>query len=384
MAEQHYVGREQTLVKHRILQRYLGRLAHIIGPSRESLTYIDCFSGPWNVRSPALEDSSFAIAVAELRKARDTHAKGGHALRLRCLFLEKDPESYAQLRSFAENNSDIEIQTRNAALGESVGEICAFVKAGGRATFPFLFIDPTGWTGFELEMITPLLRLDPGEAMINFMTGHISRFLESPDEATQLSLERLFGSPDFRERIRGLDGQDREDAALEKYTQSVQAAGGFPYACRAIVLHPEVSRTHFNLIYLTRHPKGVETFKDVEKQSMAEQERTREEVQERKRTSAGQTELFEGEHVSESVHYDTLRDRYLSAARRRVLDELQRVRRLPYDAAWTLVWCDPLVWESDLKGWVREWVGERILTLEGMGPHQRVPQREKGNILVWK
>jgi len=46
-----YEGREQTLVKHLILSKYLERFAIIIGFNWPSITYVDCFSGPWKSRS---------------------------------------------------------------------------------------------------------------------------------------------------------------------------------------------------------------------------------------------------------------------------------------------------------------------------------------------
>jgi three-Cys-motif partner protein len=63
-----YLEREQTLVKHIILKDYLQRFAQIVATFCKVITYVDCFSGPWNVRSKEMEDSSFALALAELRK----------------------------------------------------------------------------------------------------------------------------------------------------------------------------------------------------------------------------------------------------------------------------------------------------------------------------
>lgn len=46
MSDTHlYEGREQTLVKHLILGKYLERFAIIIGFNWASITYVDCFSG---------------------------------------------------------------------------------------------------------------------------------------------------------------------------------------------------------------------------------------------------------------------------------------------------------------------------------------------------
>src|SRR5262245_27545906 len=111
-----YVGREQTQVKHFILREYLRRFAHIIGTHWDTITYVDCFSGPWNVRSDDLRDSSFAIALEELRKARATHEEKGKSRNLRRLFLEKDPAAYAKLKEFADQVADAKVETRNAEL----------------------------------------------------------------------------------------------------------------------------------------------------------------------------------------------------------------------------------------------------------------------------
>ena len=85
-----YDGREQTLAKHSILQNYLLRLALIVGRWSKTINYIDCFSGPWNVRGDKYQDSSFGIAIAELRKAREKLAELSIVLKLRCFFLESD------------------------------------------------------------------------------------------------------------------------------------------------------------------------------------------------------------------------------------------------------------------------------------------------------
>lgn len=35
----------------------------------------------------------------------------------------------------------------------------------------------------------------------------------------------------------------------------------FGYECKALVLNPEIDKTHYHLIYATRDPTGVEVFK---------------------------------------------------------------------------------------------------------------------------
>ena len=301
-----YAKREQTQVKHYILRHYLKRLAHIVGSRWDSITYVDCFAGPWKVRSSELLDSSFAIALEELRQAQETHRLRGRALRLRCFFLEQNRSAFAQLRDFAERVTDAEVSVRNNSFEESVSTILKFIQSDEQ-TFPFLFIDPTGWTGFALKTISPLLL--KGEVLINFMTGHIGRFLN--EEQSQQSFEALFGSSSFRERVAGLSGREREDAAVTEYMTNLKRQGGYEYVLPAIVLHPEIDRTHFHLIYATRHPKGVEVFKATEKKAMQEMERVRAEAQQRRREErTGQRALFSAEETMGSSYYSALREHY--------------------------------------------------------------------------
>jgi three-Cys-motif partner protein len=381
-----YAGREQTLVKHFILKKYLERFAYIVGSHWDVLTYVDCFSGPWNARSEKFEDSSFAIALKELRNARDTLAKQRNRnVQLRCFFLEKSRTAYTKLKEFADSVTDAKIETRNATLEESIPDISDFVRRGGANAFPFVFVDPTGWTGFEMETITPLLRLNPGEVLINFMTGHIRRFLDSPQEETQDSFKRLFGSDAFRAKVQGLAQLQREDAAVEEYARNAKLVGGFSFGCNAIVLHPEMDRTHFNLIYLTRNLKGIEVFKDAEKKAMEVQETARAEAQQRKRVARrGQSELFRSKELHDSTHYESLRERYLAKARGLVLNALESKHRLLYDDAWMLALSEPMSWESDLKQWIEDWKEEGRLEVIGMQPRQRVPHRGEENYLIWK
>jgi three-Cys-motif partner protein len=136
-----YEGREQSRAKHQILRGYLGRFAHIIGSWKHAITYVDCFSGPWDVQNPDLSDSSFAIAIEELRKARDTLKQRGRDLKLRCFFIEEEKSSYARLAAYAAGISDIEIETKNARLAHAVTDILRFVDAGGSESF-LLCLDP--------------------------------------------------------------------------------------------------------------------------------------------------------------------------------------------------------------------------------------------------
>ncbi|HKA20246.1 MAG TPA: three-Cys-motif partner protein TcmP [Blastocatellia bacterium] len=378
-----YEGREQTLVKHLILSRYLERFAIIIGFNWTSITYIDCFSGPWKSRSEQLRDTSFSIALTELRKAREVHLKRSKSIVLRAFFLEKLLSAYSQLKQFSNEITDVEIMTHNGELETSVTRILNFIKQDSK-TFPFIFIDPTGWTGFAMQDIGPLLRLKPGEVLINFITGHIERFIESPQEQTRESFIRLFGSDQFKPVLEGLQRKDREDAIVAEYCETVKRTGRFKHVAPAIVLHPQKDRTHFHLIYATHNDTGLEVFKDAEKRAMTEMEHARAEAQKRRRErKSGQSELFGSDEMYNPSYYESIRNRYLSRAKDIILDRLMTKTRLSYDDAWTLALSQPLTWESDLKKMIVDWRKEGLAVI-GLTDRQRVPKRDCGHVLVWE
>src|ERR1700730_14279471 len=124
-----YRDREQSYVKHLILRIYLERFAHIIGSWADCITYVDGFSGPWQARSEDLSDTSFAIAIEELRRARqhllDTQNKH---VSLRCFFVESENSAFKQLRAFSESIHDIEIRIANSEFETAIPQICSFIK----------------------------------------------------------------------------------------------------------------------------------------------------------------------------------------------------------------------------------------------------------------
>lgn len=179
-----YQDREQTLAKHFLLKSYLQALAFKILRFSD-LTYVDGFSGPWKTQSEDFADFSFMIAIAALKDAQkkiiETTTKRP---KVRCFFSEKDPEAFSKLQAavtpFHQPQNGFEIKTYCGEFVSAVADIKSFVGA----SFALIFIDPTGWTGYPLDKIKALFAPRLCEVIINFMYGHVSRFIESDDAPT--------------------------------------------------------------------------------------------------------------------------------------------------------------------------------------------------------
>src|SRR5690606_5328966 len=109
----------------------------------------------------------------------------------RCIFLEKDPEAFRQLDAFAKEQTDVEVLALNRGFEEAVPDLVRAIDSQRRGYFPFILIDPTGWKGFSMDVIAPLIRIQPCEVLINFMTSFIHRFIADEREGLEASFRKL-------------------------------------------------------------------------------------------------------------------------------------------------------------------------------------------------
>jgi three-Cys-motif partner protein len=375
---EYYRGREQTYLKHFFLERYLERVAYNIGSFYNDFVYVDGFSGPWKSGDEALDDTSFVIAIQKLRQVREGLAKIGRAPRIRCLFIEKDPGAYRALEAAVQHVNDIQIETLNGEFEQSIPEVLKFV---GKA-FSLVFIDPTGWTGFGLKHITPILQHRPGEVLVNFMFDYINRFLDDPRPDIAASFAELFGGPGWETAVR--TAVRREDAIVELYRERMRAAGGFAHVTSTRILKPTHDRSYFYLVYGTRHFKGLVEFREVERKAVDEQERVRFAAkQESREARTGQTELFSADDVaSVPASFEVERSVQRELAVERLRGLLRRQPKVRYEDSLATLLELPLVWETDVKRIILDLRGAGELDVDGLNPPERTPK--KGHVLVRK
>jgi three-Cys-motif partner protein len=315
-----------------------------------------------------------------LRKARGGLANIKRTLKIKCLFIEKDVVAYRKLTQFLSSTRDLETWAINGEFEDNVNEVIRFAGS----SFALFFIDPTGWTGFGMNVIAPVLEYKPGEVLINFMTKDILRFIDSKQPGIRATFTNLFGKGEFQERWRGLSGLEREEAIVEAYCERVKEVGKFRFVISAIVLHPQNERTHFHLIYGTRHPEGLRTFRDIERKAMKQQGLVRAAAQERERSSKSQQPmLLPLNEVPNKGYFNELWERYHEAARRKVRAALEASGRMLYEAVEEIALVEPLTANEDLDDWLGEWRKEGLIRFEGLKPKERKPKPDKGHYIVW-
>lgn len=357
-----YKGREQTYLKHFFLEGYLERVAYTIGWSHSDFVYIDGFSGPWRSEDEALEDTSFMIAIRQLRKVMSGIAEHGRDLKIRCIFVESNPRAFSDLKRAVEGIDDIEVTVLQGEFEQLLPRIVAEIGD----SFALTFIDPTGWTGFPLDKITPLLR-KRGEVIVNFMFDHIIRFRNDKRETTTRSLNELFGGSGWE------SAAESEEELLDFYASRLKERGDFKYATYTRILKPLSDRTYFYLVYATRHPMGLIKFREVEKRLLPKQEQVMAEARQTARIrKTGQGELFSGTDP-EPASLQGRVDKNCRLAEELLVGLLERSSPLLFESAIPLMLEIPMVDKSMAKNIIRRLRDTGRLAIEGMKPRQRLP-----------
>jgi three-Cys-motif partner protein len=239
-----YSGREQTKAKHFILRRYLQALAFKV-LTFSDITYVDGFSGPWETKAGDFSDSSFMIAISVLHDAQKRLLERmGQRRRIRCFFSESNAEAFVLLQEaiapFHKPDEGFEIKTYCGKFEDAVSEIQGFIGT----SFPLIFIDPTGWSGYPFSTIKPLFARPKCEVLINFMYEFINRFAHSDDESIIASLNPILGGSGWRDR---LDGTLPRGLAVEKlFRETLKSAGNFDFVVSTRIDKATAERPHFS------------------------------------------------------------------------------------------------------------------------------------------
>ena len=363
----YYKDREQTYLKHLFLQRYLEIVAYHIGYFHREFVYVDGFAGPWRAVDEELGDTSIRIALDRLNSVRNRLAELKRYPRIRAIFVEKSPVAFASLQQVLhDHRGGLTTMAFEGTFEENIARILSRIGT----TFAFFFVDPTGWTGFAMDNLQPILKRGNGEIMINFMYDSINRFLSFQNASNEDSLDRCFGTPNWR-LIR--DVPDRESALVNLYMEQVRVTGGFPYVTSSRILKPLHDRAYFHLIYATRNPKGMEEFRNVERKVVAMQENVRATAQrEHRERRSGQPEFeFGPDSPSRALREERLQQ--MRKAEAKVIELLQE-GDMRYEALQPQILQMRLVWNSDLTRILTKMHTARQILIDGLGPKERTPK----------
>ncbi|PRP90062.1 hypothetical protein ENSA5_68340 [Enhygromyxa salina] len=325
-----YHGREQSFLKHRFLTEYLRSWAHKLGSRARSgpqrLWYVDVFAGPWSSADAELRDTSIYIGLQALEEAaqtwRDTE---GVNIKPGAIFVEKDRRAFARLQDFLRQRQGI-VET-HPFMGEFGHHVDGIQRLIGSDP-AFVFVDPTGFKGAQMQFIAPLMKRRHRDVLVNVMFNHVNRWKDDPRQFLREQMRAFFGLEDSDLPV-GLE----EPELLRLYRRQLKLTCDIEWAADIGVPHPTIDRTWFRLVVGGKHPKVLEVFRDAERKVMGiEAAVVREEARVR---SAAQPSLFSAEETAgaQEQRYTRQRDEDLDRVR-----TMLRERLGDGELTWQQIW----------------------------------------------
>lgn len=256
----HYLGREQSYIKHLFLTQYLQAAAYKTLQGRSpTFNFVDAFAGPWRVSDENYSDASFHQALRTLEAVRADLGKRGIAgLKIRFCFCEQRADAVARLRQYAEQHGRFEIHVFHGAFEDHLNPISVVCRDG----FTFTFIDPTGWN-IRSEPVLEFLRVQNGEFLLNFMAEHVNRHAEYSQVSA--SFGRFLADPGWTAEFNALRSDwSNERRVLYLLKCKIKAQGAATYLPDFPIFKPRERRVKMRLVFGTHSAKGLEVFRDVQ------------------------------------------------------------------------------------------------------------------------
>lgn len=248
-----------TSAKHEVLVEYLKAWLPILSMGQKRIIYLDGFAGPGEYKGG--EEGSPVLAI---RTAKE------HTLRERFneilfWFIEKDSARAKNLEQVLERTttdlpSNIEYHVEGAEFAPTFESVLDEIEDAGANLAPtFAFLDPFGFSGLPMELITRLLSYDRCEVLVTFMTGFINRF---NDELRENALNELFMTSKW-EQIREIEQPDqRRDFLINLYENQLRNVAGAKHV-RTFAMYSKQNQLLYHLVYATKHWKGLEVMKEA-------------------------------------------------------------------------------------------------------------------------
>jgi three-Cys-motif partner protein len=367
-----YHGREQTYLKHRVLEEYLNAWGHMLGSVARNrpvrLWYVDCFAGPWQAVDEALGDTSISIGLQALEKASKTWGSLGFRVDVEAIFVERNEEAYQRLMEhLAHRPGTVRTHPMRGEFGARIEDIKNLI---GRDA-AFLFVDPTGWKGAAMRFIEPLMG-KLRDVLINVMFNHVHRFIDDPRSFLREQMRDFFG---LREGdiAPNLD----EEGMFSFYRTQLKKTCRLRYSADLAVPHPTNDRTWFRLVVGGNHPAAIELFRTVEHKIVGvEAGSVREDARRRRREEkAPQLEL----HLSSGTddrRYQGFRDAGLHAIDGEIERLLAKRSARPFNELWPTVLEAHHVTKADVARRVCELHRKGRLLVRGLGPREKTVKDE--------
>lgn len=259
--------REQTRVKHEILEKYLNAYLHILKQKNRNLIFIDGFAGPGTYKGEKPTNAGSPLRALQLISSNEDLAK-----KVATIFIEKDKALFDTLNhvvnEFYCKHSEIrKPQLFNNEFREGMEPLLQhFERPGVNLAPTFLFVDPCGVNGVFFDTMARLMNFKSCEIFLFFNIDGLRRILGLGDSRGPTLGEFLGSDKEADDLLREINGKSpsaKENAIIAKYFELVRREMNAEYIT-GFRIEKENQRTvsHY-LIHITTHKLGFRIMKSI-------------------------------------------------------------------------------------------------------------------------
>jgi three-Cys-motif partner protein len=250
----------QSIIKTKIVSKYFWAWAKVIIPSTKKgsnkIAYIDLFAGPGRykdgTKSTPLLILEQAIADQNLRDMLVT------------IFNDKDKNYINSLKEEIDKLSDIKkLKHTPQVIKHQIGSGELLKIFENKNLIPtLLFVDPWGYQGLSLRLISSVLKDWGCECIIFFNYNRINMGISNP--VVEGPMKAIFEerTEKLKNKLINLSSKERELTITEEIFEALQEMGGkfvLPFCFK----NTSGKRTKHYLIFVSKHFKGYEIMKDI-------------------------------------------------------------------------------------------------------------------------
>jgi len=258
--------REQTAVKHDILEAYLPAYFHILKGGNKNLLLIDGFAGRGTYTKNETGESVDGSPLRALQLIAKTPAFHD---KVSTIFIESDEILFPQLEKavadfYMAHKSIREPMCLQGTFSERVAEVLKQVQ--GKLAPTFLFVDPCGVSGTSFETIRAVMNCNKCEAFIFFNIDGVRR-ITGLDKLSPVLIDLMGLESRAQILYEGLrqteDAAERESLILRHYREALTVGMGAKFIIPFRVEHKDKRKASHYLIHVAKHPLGFRIMKDV-------------------------------------------------------------------------------------------------------------------------
>lgn len=255
-------SRQNTRVKHDILFEYLKGFIPVLSAGNRAeplsmLHYVDSRAGRgW------YEGGEPGSPIVAMRVGQELHEYLGQyredPVYLECYNIEYDRENFDSLEREIDAVRDrfpsVGVRNFFGPFEEHSDEILDLIPSGEPT---FVFIDPFGYLGVELQEVLRFLQRPRSEVFVTFMSDLIGRYMTDPNRDE--GMKKVFDTDEWRILI-GLQGTSQQTAAVELYARQLikraREQGKRVYVFPINVAYENRPGDMYHLVHVSQHPKA--------------------------------------------------------------------------------------------------------------------------------